>query len=110
MSIAASTIASLLLSGGAGAGIVALVTPIIQHIGHRSESRAHAADLIAEAAGNISDRQDKIIERLDLQILAMRTAIIALTDEVDRVLPEFPLVTLATQLKRVNNEAKKSIF
>jgi hypothetical protein len=109
MSITASTVASLLLSGGAGAGITALVTPIIQHIGHRSENRAHAADMIAEAAGNISDHQGKIIERQDKQIAVMRVALIEITDEVDKVLPEITSITLASTLKRVNNEAKKAI-
>jgi hypothetical protein len=106
-----STIVSLLISGGAGMGLTALLTPVIQHFSHRSETRAHAADLIAEAAGNFTDRVAKLNEQLDARNRQMRTSIMLLTDVVDQVIPFVDASpAVIQQLKKANNAAKTAIY
>lgn len=106
-----SAVAGLLLSGGAGAGITALITPVVQHFSHRSETRAHAADLIAEAAGNMTDRMSKLNEQLDTRNRQMRTSIMILTDAVDQIIPFVDAPPgVVQQLKKANIAAKTAIY
>jgi hypothetical protein len=109
--MAASTLVSLLVSGGAGAAFTAVATPLIQHLSHRSETRAHAADLIADAAGSVADRYSKLNDQLDIRNRQMRTAIMVLTDTVDQIGPYLNAPTSVTQqLKRANHAAKTAIY
>lgn len=106
-----STVVSLLVAGGAGSGITAIITPLIQHISHRSETRAHAADLIAEAAGNMTDRMSKLNEQLDARNRQMRTSIMLLTDAVDQIIPFIDASPqVVQQLRKANNAAKTAIY
>lgn len=92
-------------------GLTAVLTPLIQHFSHRSETRAHAADLIAEAAGNMTDRMSKLNEQLDARNRQMRTAIMLLTDAVDQILPFIDASPqIVQQLKKANNAAKTAIY
>lgn len=109
--MAVASVASLLVSGGLGAAITAFATPLIQHFSHRSETRAHAADLIAEAAGNVTDRISKLNEQLDARNRQMRTAIMLLTDAVDQVIPSIDSTpSVIEQLKKANKAAKTAIY
>lgn len=99
-----------LLVGGGGVSIGAIATAIVQSMTGKSESRAHAADMVADAAGNLADRLSKLNEKLDGENRQMRTAILLLTDVVDQVSPliNAPPQTIA-QLKKVNNAAKMAV-
>jgi hypothetical protein len=97
---------------GAGAGIGTIGAAVITSRGQKGESRAHAADLIANAAGELADRVTKLNEHLEVQnqdlheaigaaeaharaaeekSLAQRRAIILLTDVIDEILGDLEL-------------------
>ena len=50
------TLIGSLLTGGLGAAIGTAITAVIQVIGHKSESRALAADLVIHAAGGLAEQ------------------------------------------------------
>lgn len=104
------SIVSALVSGGVGVSMGAIGTAVVQSVSGKSESRAHAADMVADAAGNLADRLSKLNEKLDGENRQMRTAILLLTDVVDQILPlvNAPPQTVA-QLKKVNNAAKMAV-
>ena len=52
-----------------------------------NESRAAAADLVTNAAGNLADRLDKMNLRLERENAQMRKALVALTEAVEELLP-----------------------
>jgi hypothetical protein len=99
-----------LITGGVGVSLGAIGTAIVQSMSGKSESRAHAADLVADAAGNLADRLSRLNEKLDGENRQMRTAILLLTDVVDQVTPlvSAPPQTIA-QLKKINNAAKMAV-
>lgn len=80
-----------LISGGFGAGLATMVTAVIQTLGKKAESRANAADLITDAAGNLAARQAETIARLEARVERQATAISALTVVLDEMLPELPI-------------------
>ena len=104
------SVVSALVTGGVGVTLGSIGTAIVQSITGKSESRAHAADMVADAAGNLADRLSKLNEKLDGENRQMRTAILLLTDVVDQILPlvNAPPQTVA-QLKKVNNAAKMAV-
>jgi NAD(P)-dependent dehydrogenase (short-subunit alcohol dehydrogenase family) len=103
-------VVSALVTGGAGVSVGAIGTAIVQAMSGKNQSRAHAADLVADAAGNLADRLSKLNEKLDGENRQMRTAILLLTDQVDTILPlvNAPPHTIAT-LKKSNNAAKLAV-
>lgn len=105
-----TSIVSALVTGGVGVTLGSIGTAVVQSFTGRSESRAHAADMVADAAGNLADRLSKLNEKLDGENRQMRTAILLLTDVVDQILPlvNAPPQTIA-QLKKVNNAAKMAV-
>ena len=102
--------ASYLVTGGVGVTIGTIGAALIQAFTSRSEGRAHAADMVADAAGNLTDRLTRLNDRLDDENKQMRRAIILLTDVVDQIIPLVgaPPETIA-QLKKANNSAKLAV-
>lgn len=91
-----SEIISTMITGGVGAALGTVLTAIIQVVSKKGESRAIAADRVSNAAGNLADRLDKINAKLEIDNLAMRKALVALTEAVEDLLP---LADEATQKK-----------
>jgi hypothetical protein len=104
------SIVTTLVTGGAGVSLGAIGTAVVQAVSGKNQSRAQAADLVADAAGNLADRLSKLNEKLDGENRQMRNAILLLTDQVDVILPlvNAPPTTIAS-LKRVNNAAKMAV-
>lgn len=99
-----------LITGGAGVSLGAIGAAAVQAFSGKNKSRAQAADLVADAAGNLADRLSKLNEKLDGENRQMRTAILLLTDQVDTILPlvNAPPHTIA-QVKKANNSAKLAV-
>jgi formiminotetrahydrofolate cyclodeaminase len=76
-----------LVTGGVGAAVGGVGTALIQSVSHKGESRAAAADLVTNAAGNLADRLDKLNTRLECENAQMRKAMVALTEAVEELLP-----------------------
>jgi hypothetical protein len=105
-----SATASLLVSGGLGVTIGTVATAVIQAMTVRGETKARAADMVADAAGNVTDRVTKLNDRLDAENHQMRTAIILLTDVVDQIIPLVQATPeTVAQLKKANNAAKMAV-
>jgi len=85
------TLIGSLLTGGLGAAIGTAITAVIQVVGHKSESRASAADLVTHAAGGLAEQQDRIIDRLTKENEKMRKAVWMLSDVIDELLPKVDL-------------------
>lgn len=79
---------AILTGGGIGAGIATIATAVIQSRSGKSESRAHAADMLAEASGKLSGHYVKEITRLTESVGAMRIAIANLTTVIDELLEQ----------------------
>jgi seryl-tRNA synthetase len=87
-----------LITGGVGAAVGGVGTALIQSVSHKNESRAAAADLVTNAAGNLADRLDKLNTRLECENSQMRKAMVALTEAVEELLP---VVTDETTRRKV---------
>ena len=95
---------------GVGAGVGSIGAAIVSTRAGRGESRAHAANLISEAAAGLAERQVEIIDRISGQNEKMRQAIILLSDVLDDLLPQLPLAkTDLTKLKKATNAAKSAL-
>lgn len=104
-----STVTALAYAG-IGAGLGSIGAALVQSMSGKSESRAKATDMIAEAASNLSDRQANTINRLSLENEKMRKAIILLSDVIDEVLPQLPLNKMElTKLRKAINAAKMAV-
>lgn len=100
---------AIITGGGIGAGVATIATAVIQARSRKSESRAHAADLLAEASGTLSTHYVTEIARLVERTTAMRLAINDLTELVDEFLDQTELSPAQTrQLRRANQAAKAS--
>lgn len=73
------TLITSIITGGFGATLGSIVTSIIQVISKRGESLANAADVITGAAGKLADR-------LEAENVAMRKALVMLTEIDDEIL------------------------
>lgn len=104
------SVVTALVTGGAGVSLGAIGTAVVQAFSGKNQNRAQAADLVADAAGNLADRLSKLNEKLDGENRQLRNAILLLTDQVDTVLPfvTAPPNTIAT-LKKANNSAKLAV-
>lgn len=100
----------VIITGGLGVTIGSVGAAVIQAFTRRSENRAHAADMVADAAGNLADRLTKLNDELEGENRQMRNALLLLTDVVDQIIPlvNAPPSTIA-QLKKANNAAKLSV-
>ena len=95
---------------GVGAGVGSIGAAVISTHAGKSESRAHAANLISEAAAGLAEKQVEIIDRITQQNERMRQAILLLSDVLDDLLPQLPLSKAdMTKLKKATNAAKAAL-
>lgn len=85
-----ANLATALITGGVGAAIGSVGTALIQSMSKRGESRAVAADRVTNAAGNLADRLDRMNAMLEKQNAQLRSAILAVSDVMDEVVPLIP--------------------
>jgi hypothetical protein len=101
---------SALAYAGVGAGVGSIGAAIVSTHASKGESRAHAANLISEAAAGLAERQVEIIDRITDQNERMRQAIILLSDVLDELLPQLPLSAPdMNRLKKATNAAKSAL-
>lgn len=99
-----------ILAGGGGTVVGTLLMAVIQTLTGRGEARAHAADMITEAASNLADRQSATIERLEKRSQRQAAAIIALTAVVDELIDQIPIsVSERVKLQKAVNTAKLAV-
>ena len=105
-----SSAVTALAYAGVGAGVGSIGASIISTRAGKGEARAHAANLISEAASNLAERQAETIDRLSLQNEKMRKSIIMLSDVLDEVIPTLPLSKIeAAKLRKATNAAKMAV-
>lgn len=85
-----ANLATALITGGVGAALGSIGTALIQTMSKRGESRAVAADRVTNAAGNLADRLDRMNAMLERQNAQLRSAILAVSDVMDEVVPLIP--------------------
>lgn len=104
------SLVAIITGGGIGAGVATIATAVIQARSGRSESRAHAADMLAEASGTLSAHYVSEIARLTERVNAMRSAIEDLTHQVDDLLdhPELPITAAHIRKLRQANQIAKT--
>lgn len=104
-------IVAIITGGGIGAGVATIATAVIQARSGKSEARAHAADMLAEASGTLSAHYVNEIARLTERTTAMRSAINELSEAVDELLNDPQNKLTAGQirkLRRINQTAKST--
>lgn len=103
-------IVAIITGGGIGAGVATIATAVIQARSGKSEARAHAADMLAEASGTLSTHYVNEIARLVERTTAMRTALGELTGAVDELLDDPKISLTAGQVRRLRraNQAAKA--
>ena len=95
---------------GIGAGLGTIGASIVNSRSGRGEARAHAADMISEAASGLADRQAATSKRLSLENEKMRKAIMMLSDVLDELLPQLSLDKVElTKLKKATIAAKLAV-
>ena len=99
---------AILTGGGIGAGVATIATALIQARSGKHESRANAADMLAEASGTLSTHYVAEIARLVENATVMRGAIGELTDVVDEVLAAKAMTEDQKRRLRKANQAAKS--
>lgn len=102
-------LASALITGGVGAALGSIGTALIQSFSKRGESRAVAADRIADAAGNLADRLDKMNTHLEEENTVMRHAIIALADVMDEMIPLLPAEDMRIRAKAAITASRRAL-
>ena len=105
-----SEAAGALAYAGVGAAVGSVGAAAITAHSGKGESRAHAADLISNAAGELADRQAAAINRLELRLDRMAQALIMLTSVDDELLEQVPMpVSEKHKLQKAVNAAKLAI-
>ena len=99
---------AIITGGGIGAGVATIATALIQSRSGKSEARAHAADMLAEASGTLSTHYVNEIARLTERTVAMRSAIGTLSEQVDALLDDIDLPESRARKLRQANQAAKS--
>lgn len=72
---------------GAGAGVGSIGAAVVTSRSGRGEARAHAADLITNAAGRLAVRQQEMIESFEEENRHLRRSVTLLADAFDEVIP-----------------------
>lgn len=105
-----------LVTGGLGAALGSIGTALVQTVSKKGESRAAAADLVTNAAGNLADRLDKRNGALEARLsvseqqnLQMRRALIALTEAVEDLLPIIPDEDIRRRTQKAVNTARAAV-
>jgi len=108
--MASENIVPALISGGFGAGIGAIGVAFIQIWGHKSESRAKAADFITDAAGDVVGWLREENKKLHTDRDNLKVLVLDITDLLDELIPQIPLHTKNThiieKLHEINRKAK----
>lgn len=106
-----STVITALAYAGVGAGVGTIGAAIIQARSSKGESRAHAADLLAEGYSGFADRLGADNKSKAGEIKSLRTVLLKLTDATDLVLSEMDtlLDNEAVQLGRAKTTALKAV-
>ena len=81
------TILAALAYAGVGAGLGTIGASFIAARSSRGESRAHAAEILSNAAGGLADRMSKLNERLDKDNRELRDALSSLIEVIDLIIP-----------------------
>ncbi len=109
MSGASDAIAALAYAG-VGAAVGSIGAAVVSARSGRGEARAHAADLISDAAGGLAAQQATTIDRLEKQTERQRRALITLTVIVDELLDQLDLPAAEkTKLRKAVTAAKLAV-
>lgn len=96
-----------LLTGGLGATLGSIGTALIQTVSKKGESRATAADMVTNAAGNLADRLDRWNKELREENAQMRKAFGSLCEAVEDILEIIPdEVEKKLKVKKAVEEAR----
>ncbi len=87
MSASMSGFLAALAYAGVGAGVGTIGASIVTARSGRGESRAHAAELLSNAAGGLADRLSTLNEKLDKDNRELRDAVGSLIEVIDLLLP-----------------------
>lgn len=102
--------AGALAYAGVGAAVGSIGAAAITAHSSKGESRAHAADLISNAAGELADHQAAAINRLELRLDRMAQALTALTAVDDELLDHVTMPEHErAKLQKAVREAKLAI-
>ena len=110
MALTFGDIVAALAYAGVGTAVGSVGAAIVSSRTGRGEARAHAVDMISDAAANLADRQAVTINRLSLENEKLRRAVITLADVIDDVLPKLNLTDAElAALRRALNGAKVAV-
>jgi uncharacterized protein HemX len=101
-----SNLVAALITGGLGAAVGGIGTAVVQASSHKNESRATAADLVSNAAGNLADRLDKLNTRLETENRQMRKAMVSLTEAIEEMLPAVTDDSTRRRVQKAINNAR----
>lgn len=85
--MAIGDVLAALAYAGVGAGLGSIGAAVVTSRSGKSEARAHAADLIANAAGSLADRLEKMNTNLETENRQLRQAVGCLVDAIDEMVP-----------------------
>lgn len=111
MSSTMSGILSALSYAGIGAGLGTVGASIIAARSSRGEQRAHAAEILSNAAGGLADRLSTLNEKLDKDNRELREALFSLIEVIDMLLPyikEAP-PNIITKVEKISKQAKQAL-
>lgn len=98
------------VSGGVGASIASVIVAVVQTVSKKGESRANAADLIASAAGDLTERINTLNEQLERDNRHMRAALLSIIDCLDELITSHAVpADMADQLRSARREANEAI-
>ena len=103
---------SALAYAGIGAGLGTVGAAVISSRSGKGESRAHAADLLTNAAGELMDRLSASNKEADETNRNLRTTLQSVTDVLDMLLPYMTGVVppdVITEARRVLMTGKLAI-
>lgn len=104
----ADSFITTLVTGGVGATLGGIATALVQVVSKKGETRARAADIVADAAGGLADRLNHLNEGLEVENRQLRQTMRLLTAAVDEVLHEIESPSVL-KLRKANNAAKLSL-
>lgn len=96
-------IVNTIVTGGIFSALGAVAAALVQTINGRHESRAKAADLIAGAAGSLTDRLATMNERLEEDNQNLREVVDVLVDSISLLLDH--ATELPDSVRRAAHEA-----
>ena len=106
-----SEVLSSLAYAGIGAAVGSIGAAFVSTRAGKNESRAHAADMLANGYGGFADRLEKSNEKLDKDNKELRASVVALTVVVDLLIPYISgaPTDVLEQAKRITRQARLSL-